>query len=414
MMTVLPVDNGEGTAPPLAADLTDAGLRSLPATRCHKLVRDALQLSPDLLVCWHTTADDALLPALEALAATAPLPVLVFTNDATVESMQRALSCGVHGWVVHGYARERLRPLAALTRERFQRERQLQEALSDLQVRFEERKRVDRAKGLLMRAAQVSEEEAFRRLRQASMHSQRRVGVVAQQLIDGARDAEAMNRAGQLRMLSQRVVKLAAVVAGEGASTADASLLQSSLDRAAANLDALSRSLSQPTYGDFVDALRDDWTALRAAVVGASLSVLDTQAEACLVRAERLVSALHAAGNASTLPLVNLCGRQRMLSQRVAKRALLGQKGSDGSSEAFEQALRQLREQIPAQADTDALLDSAEQAWRALLAAGARSIGGAERRELLANSEALLETFERLTERCERNLEELILAGAAR
>ena len=45
------------------------------------------------------------------------------------------------------------------------------------------------------------------------MHSQRRVGQVAQQVIDGARDAEAINRAGQLRMLSQRLVKLTAMEA---------------------------------------------------------------------------------------------------------------------------------------------------------------------------------------------------------
>ena len=114
-----------------------------------------------------------------------------------------------------------------------------------------------------MRASQLSEEEAFRRLRQASMHSQRRVGLVAQQLIDGARDAEAINRAGQLRMLSQRVVKLTAMEALDGPAADAQSLMQASLDRAAANLDALTRLLSQPTFGDFVEALRDDWDALR-------------------------------------------------------------------------------------------------------------------------------------------------------
>ena len=58
-----------------------------------------------------------------------------------------------------------------------------------------------------MRARQVSEEEAFAVLRAASMHSNRRVGQVSQQVIAAAHYADAVNRAGKLRMLSQRLVK---------------------------------------------------------------------------------------------------------------------------------------------------------------------------------------------------------------
>ena len=87
--------------------------------------------------------------------------------------------------------------------------------------RFAERKLVDRAKGILMRARQVSEDEAFRVLRAASMHSNQRVGQVSQHVIDAARFAEAVNRAGQLRMLSQRLVKLYALL-GAAASSAGA------------------------------------------------------------------------------------------------------------------------------------------------------------------------------------------------
>jgi hypothetical protein len=62
-----------------------------------------------------------------------------------------------------------------------------------------------------MRARQVSEEEAFAVLRAASMHSNRRVGQVSQQVIAAAHYADAVNRAGKLRMLSQRFVKATAL-----------------------------------------------------------------------------------------------------------------------------------------------------------------------------------------------------------
>jgi hypothetical protein len=85
--------------------------------------------------------------------------------------------------------------------------------------RFEERKLVDRAKGILMRARQVSEDEAFRVLRAASMHSNSvSAGVAAGDR--GRRFAEAINRAGSLRMLSQRLVKLHGAVRAVGAAAA--------------------------------------------------------------------------------------------------------------------------------------------------------------------------------------------------
>ena len=81
---------------------------------------------------------------------------------------------------------------------------------AELGEKLEERKWVDKAKGILMRPARVSEEEAFKMLRNASMQGNQRVGQVSRR--DRRRPhAEAINRAGQQRMLSQRLVKLHAL-----------------------------------------------------------------------------------------------------------------------------------------------------------------------------------------------------------
>ena len=77
-----------------------------------------------------------------------------------------------------------------------------------MNTRFEERKSVDRAKGILMQARQVSDDDAFALLRSAAMRSKQRLGQLSQQIIQSAQSADALNRAGQLRMLSQRLVKL--------------------------------------------------------------------------------------------------------------------------------------------------------------------------------------------------------------
>ena len=63
--------------------------------------------------------------------------------------------------------------------------------LADLNRRFAERTLVDRAKGILMGARQLREEEAYRALRTAAMHTKQRIGQVSQDVIDSARYGEA-------------------------------------------------------------------------------------------------------------------------------------------------------------------------------------------------------------------------------
>ena len=204
MTTVLLIAD-EGQAE-LERDLAAAGLQVVGTAAEATLLRDVLRLPAQVLVARHRHPAAALLPALAAVREHAALPVLLFTTDADTQTLEAALDSGVDACVVHGYAAHRLRPLVQLARLRFERDQRQRQAMHDLAERFEERKLVDRAKGILMGAAQVPEDEAFRLLRVGSMRLKQRVGRVSQQVIEAAQAAQALNRAGVLRMLSQRVV----------------------------------------------------------------------------------------------------------------------------------------------------------------------------------------------------------------
>lgn len=412
-------------APAIETDLAALGVRVAGRSAAATLLRDAVRSNCRAVLAWEPYPSSGLLKAFDALQQHAPLPVLLFTSDAESATLDEALRSGVHAYVVNGYAPARLRPLLQLARARFEREAALRNAHDELAHRFEERKLVDRAKGILMRSLQVSEDEAFRLLRRASMQDQQRVGLVSRRVIDAARDAEAINRAGQLRMLSQRIVKLWALRrAGVGADAAQR-WLDESVARAGDNLAQLGRTVSRETFGDLLDAVAQGWRAL-APLLGAGdelavLAQIDEAAEGLLASAEALTAALEAASPSTTLAIVNRAGRQRMLSQRLAKQALLSTlfdsvaaqavaEEAARSMQAFEATLGELERSPLSTPLIREELARAVELWRRLTG-GLRSAHTAEGREVIAtDSEALLAAFERLTELYGRGAQQLFEA----
>ena len=406
---------GAGT-PPLAADLEAAGFPVLGACERSSLVQDTIRLAPDLLVCHDAHPDDTLFGALEALQTHAPLPVLLFTSDGDASLIERAVAAGIHGYVVGGYAAARLRPLVALTLARFKRERELIARLGDVTQRFEERKLVDRAKGILMAMRQMPEDEAFKVLRGIAMQSGQRIGDVARHVIDSARDAADVNRSGQLRMLSQRIVKLQALRGLRPHAPAALALQRESVQRLDAVLAGLGKDLSAATFGDLLAAQGATWQQLQAALArDAALGDVDALAEQLLRQSDALTGALEAAGAAATLQVVNVAGRQRMLSQRAAKLALLGQAGAAVGEDLaracreFEHALALLHATPLSSGEIRGTLDEVGSHWQRLRQGMDEVASPRGRETLAASSEALLEVLERLTGLYERSLQ--VLAG---
>lgn len=421
VISVLLLQTPDPGAPDLAADFTAAGFRVCGQGDCAHLVRDTLRAAPDVLVCWAPRPGMELLQAITNLQAQQPVPVLFFTQDGGVEPMERALEAGVHAWVVQGYAPSRLRALVHLARTREAHERQLRERVAELAEKLDERKWIDKAKGILMQAQQVSEEEAFQLLRNASMQANQRVGQVSRQVIDAARMAQAINRAGQQRMLSQRLVKLYALACSRTDGAAAAVLMRESVQRVEDNLAALEAELSGATYGDLIAAARAGWRELRALLEAAprptELGRLEAHAETVLAQANALVLALESSGSATQVHVINLAGSLRWRSQRVAKLALLVPLATERApleaelartAAEFEQGLATLVQAPLSTPQIRAMLERGEQAWQELRAAVPGADKPAGRMKLAATSEELLELFDRLTEAYQRSIQVLM------
>jgi len=289
MTSVLLLATNDQAAEGLVEDLTSAGIDVRATSDCSNVLHQVITLQPDLLVCVVPTLGNALFDDLASVATSAPRPVAMFTNDPDVDKMALAARSGVHAYVVSGYSRSRVRSVIHLAQARFRQEQLIQQELAELRTRFEERKLVDRAKGILMGARQLREEEAFRALRTAAMASKQRIGQISNIVIESARYAEAINRAGQLRMLSQRLVKLYALICLGIDRDASQSLFSQSTEQAEAILSFLNRTLSKPTFGDLLDAVAKPWTKLQAVINRprslAHLGEVDRLAEQLLERA---------------------------------------------------------------------------------------------------------------------------------
>lgn len=417
-----------GGSPELSSDLEAVGIHVLGAVSRGNLVQEAVRSSPDLVICYDDQPGDSLFKAAASLRAMAPRPMVVFTSDPDADKIEAAARSGIDAYVINGYGMHRLRSVIHLAQARFRYEQVLREELTDVSNRFEERKLVDRAKGILMRARQISEDDAFRLLRTASMQANARLGAVSRQVIDSARYAESVNRAGQLRMLSQRVVKLHALrVAGVSSQATGAAasqgILADSVERVERNLAILKRSLSASTFGDLIEAVQQPWAALAAALAeplqAAKLPAIDRLAETVLEHADRLTLGLESAGMAATLHVINVSGRQRMLSQRYAKELLLAQllqgptsvaalTASRLSAEQLSQALGYL-DQLPlSSASIRETLAQTHSLWKEMQAVAAGSGTPKERERIAVLSESLLEAFERLTDLYERSMQALM------
>jgi response regulator NasT len=150
------------------------------------LARKIAGLLPDVVLI---DIDNPTRDMLEELTlASGPLdrPVAMFVSGAAGGLAQAAVEAGVSAYVVGGLQTERLKPVMDVAIARFQMMRQMRTELDETRRALEERKVIDRAKGLLMKAKGIGEDDAYALLRKAAMDQGRKVAEVAEALVTAA------------------------------------------------------------------------------------------------------------------------------------------------------------------------------------------------------------------------------------
>ncbi|MCA2012972.1 ANTAR domain-containing response regulator [Pararhodobacter sp. CCB-MM2] len=151
------------------------------------LARQIAQRAPDIVLI---DIDNPSRDTLEELTlASGPLerPVAMFVSGAAGGLAKQAIEAGVSAYVVDGLQPERLKPVLDAAIARFQMFRRMRTELAETRKALEERKVIDRAKGMLMKARGLGEEEAYALLRKAAMDQGKKVVEVAEALVTAAR-----------------------------------------------------------------------------------------------------------------------------------------------------------------------------------------------------------------------------------
>ncbi|QIE42170.1 ANTAR domain-containing protein [Rhodobacteraceae bacterium SC52] len=150
------------------------------------LARNIAQRKPDLVLV--DVANPSRDTIEELTLATGPLdrPVALFVDRSDAGLSAAAIEAGLSAYVVDGLTPLRVKPILEAAIARFRLMQRMRTELAETKRALEERKVIDRAKGLLMRARGISEDEAYALLRRTAMDQGRRVADVAEALVTAA------------------------------------------------------------------------------------------------------------------------------------------------------------------------------------------------------------------------------------
>jgi AmiR/NasT family two-component response regulator len=148
--------------------LSEAGYQVVgQASNGQEAIEFARELKPDLAIL------DVKMPVLDGISAAEEIihiaPVLMLTAFSQKELIERARDAGVMAYVVKPFSMADLVPAMEIAMSRHKQMRSLENEVANLHDRLESRKLIDRAKGILMTALNLTEPQAFSWIQRAAM-----------------------------------------------------------------------------------------------------------------------------------------------------------------------------------------------------------------------------------------------------
>lgn len=187
MLKVIIVDDDVARSKPLKQALLDNGYEVVAhINNDANLHHQCVELKPDVVIIDTESPCRDTLENICVMSMHAPSPIVMFTHDNDKEKIKAATKAGVSAYVVGTIPNERLTPVIDAAIARFEEVKSLRDELALANTKLDERKVIERAKGLIMKQRKLDEDEAFALLRSMAMKKKMKLADLCKQLIDTA------------------------------------------------------------------------------------------------------------------------------------------------------------------------------------------------------------------------------------
>lgn len=174
---------------PIRAAILEEGLREAGFTQVvhisemQSLLARIYAVDPDIIVIDLENPSRDVLEAMFQVSRAVRRPIAMFVDQSDSASIQASVEAGVSAYIVDGLKKERMKAILDLCVSRFNAFAKLQEELERTKSQLEDRKVIERAKGILMRVKGLTEDEAYVLMRSTAMREKKKIGEIAQSII---------------------------------------------------------------------------------------------------------------------------------------------------------------------------------------------------------------------------------------
>ena len=174
---------------PIRAAILEEGLREAGFTlvervgEMNNLLARIYQIDPDVILIDLENPSRDVLEQMFQVSRAVRRPIAMFVDQSDTASIQASVDAGVSAYIVDGFRKERIKSIIDLCISRFNAFAKLQDELERTKNALEERKVIDRAKGILMKLKGLSEDDAYVLMRSTAMREKKKIADIAQSII---------------------------------------------------------------------------------------------------------------------------------------------------------------------------------------------------------------------------------------
>lgn len=184
VIRILLIDEDPERAVVLAEALQGKGYSLVAQLAPRELSAKRVQeIAPDVIIVDMESPSRDTIDSMRQINADRPRPIVMFVDQSDESMIQQAMQAGVSAYVIDGLNVNRVKPILDVAIARFREFQALRDELRKTKATLNDRKTIDRAKGLLMRERNIGEDEAYAALRKLAMDRQQRLVDVAETLL---------------------------------------------------------------------------------------------------------------------------------------------------------------------------------------------------------------------------------------